>query len=322
MRFPCVSTDNSSFWGDIAIGVYDASGSSAQTPDHLVCVMTAGQCTLTDQNKLDHFSYFTTPITLSGTIPATLADGEYLLSPVALQKGSATWTVLGYFDTNAMTYDMSQHPSIPMTIKDGKVLIDGADPDPADSYAVYVGKDVAIVGSSLSLPISLQNAEPICGLQFDVTLPSGVSYRKADGREDVTLCTARTTATKTDVFDFEKQNSSTLRVVACSTEGTAFAGKDGELVLLNLTVTTARQKGFTLKISNIVLTDSKAKAYRLPDYETKITAGTPDGVASTPAATNAATDVYRLDGIRRYSPKPGTISVIKSGAKARKVLER
>lgn len=305
-----VSADNSAFWGELAIGVYTESGD-------LACVLTDGQSTLPEANKLEHYKYFTSPISVTGTVPTTLADGQYLLSPVAFQKGSASWTRLGTFDTTAMTYDMRHYQNIPMSVKNGKVQIEGAEPDPADSYALYIRDDEVINGSSLILPIRLQNAAPICGLQFDVTIPSGVTFHKTNNKEDVKLSTQRTTAAKTDVFDFEKQSNTTMRIVACSTAGTAFSGNDGEVVHIQFNVTNTRQKGFTIKFSNIVLTDSNAKAYKLPDYEKQI--GTaPVGLNEISADGPGRAEVFLLNGTRSSRNTHHGVTIIKNGDDVRK----
>lgn len=309
-----VSADNSAFWGDLAIGVFDKSGNLAE-------VLSNGKYTLDEKNKLEHYKYFTDAISLTGTVPTTLADGDYFLSPVAFQQGSASWTRFGTFDVNAMTYDMTQYRNIAMTVKNGKVQIDGASPDPADSYAVYISDDVVINGNSLTLPISLQNAAPLCGFQFDITLPTGVSIHKTNNKEDVMLSTQRTTAAKTDVFDFEKQSSNTMRVVACSTEGTAFSGNDGEVLLVKLNVTTTAQRsGFTVKISNIVLTDNKAKAYKLPNYEKEINK-IPVGIDEVVANGHANTEVYQLNGVRSNRSTNSGVTIIKNGNVVRKELK-
>lgn len=309
-----VSADNSAFWGDLAIGVFDKSGNLAE-------VLSNGKYTLDEKNKLEHYKYFTDAISLTGTVPTTLVDGDYFLSPVAFQQGSASWTRFGTFDVNAMTYDMTQYRNIAMTVKNGKVQIDGASPDPADSYAVYISDDVVINGNSLTLPISLQNAAPLCGFQFDITLPTGVSIHKTNNKEDVMLSTQRTTAAKTDVFDFEKQSSNTMRVVACSTEGTAFSGNDGEVLLVKLNVTTTAQRsGFTVKISNIVLTDNKAKAYKLPNYEKEINK-IPVGIDKVVANGHANTEVYQLNGVRSNRSTNSGVTIIKNGNVVRKELK-
>ena len=307
-----VSADNSAFWGDIAIGIYDKR-------NNLIEVITDGKCTISEADKLEHYKYYIDPLAIAGTVPTTLADGDYVLSPVAFQKGSASWTRLGTFDTTAKTYDMTHYPNIAMTVNDGKAQIEGADPDPADSYALYISDDETINGSSFTLPISLQNAAPICGLQFDVTIPTGVTFHKTNQKEDVMLSTQRTTAAKTDVFDFEKQSYSTMRIVACSTAGTAFAGDDGEVVQIQLNVSTSRQKGFTVKLSNIVLTDSNAKAYKLPDYEKKI--GTvPVGIDDSCTDGSRRTEGFLLNGTRSNRNIHHGVTVVRNGNDVRKKL--
>lgn len=309
-----VSSDNSAFWGDIAIGIYNKN-------DDLVGVLSEGKHTVTEQNPLNHYKYFTNPITLTGNVPTGLEDGEYVLSPVAFQKDSEKWTCLGTFDVESKMYNMKQFQDIAMSVRNGKVQIEGADPDPADSYALYISDEVAADGSTLTLPIRLQNAEPICGLQFDIALQSGVSYRKNGSREDITLSPLRTTATKTDVFDFEKQSSGDMRVVACSTAGTAFAGKNGDVVVLRLNVSSTRLKsGFTVNLRNIVLTDSKATAYKLPDYERKVVARTVDGIDTAPAGNPVSPEVYLLNGTRSHQRRHGEVSIIRNAKEVRKTI--
>lgn len=308
-----VSTDNSAFWGDLAIGIYDKSGTLEE-------VLTDGKCSISQEYSLSHYKYYTNPFTLKGTVPTTLKDGDYELSPVAFQQNSTNWTRLGIFDVDKLTYDMEHYHSIEMTVRNGRIYFDNSAPEPEEPYGLYVSDDVTISGSSLILPVSLRNAAPICGLQFDVTLPSGVSFHKTNNKEDVKLSTQRTTTTKTDVFDFEKQSNSTMRVVACSTAGTAFSSNNGEVANIQLTVTSTRQKGFTVKLTNIVLTDSDAKAYKLPDYEKEIKPTTV-GIDNVSTDAHPTTEVYMLNGVRSSRNTHSGVTIIKNGNVVRKELK-
>lgn len=155
-------------------------------------------------------------------------------------------------------------------IKPGHVIITAKATDGSNVTAtceVTVLTDYALKGSTLmhvrgdkqynsTYSIELiNNKSNISALQFDMTLPTGLSLAMKNGNPDVWLDDARKTRTHSVGVDAIGTNK--YRFVVSSTLNKDFIGHEGDLVHMNLVFDTIHQVGTNfINLNNIVLTES------------------------------------------------------------------
>lgn len=130
----------------------------------------------------------------------------------------------------------------------------------ADIFAVneiYIGSGQGESNTQITIPVSISNMEPFSGFQFDVTLPSDVSY--------VENSAAFTTRASDHNIAANMIDSNTLRFVSYSGSNADFLGNDGEVfsfkVIPNITSGTYTLPISNSIISNVELGDILSEAY-------------------------------------------------------------
>lgn len=130
----------------------------------------------------------------------------------------------------------------------------------ADIFAVneiYIGSGQGESNTQITIPISISNMESFSGFQFDVTLPSDVSY--------VENSAAFTTRASDHNIAANMIDSNTLRFVSYSGSNADFLGNDGEVfsfkVIPNITSGTYTLPISNSIISNVELGDILSEAY-------------------------------------------------------------
>lgn len=129
---------------------------------------------------------------------------------------------------------------------------------------LYAESQSCTAGLSFTLSVKMANTVSICGFQFDLVLPPGLSVATDNkGDAPVALSLDRTTAKKTNYFDYVKQQDGSYRVMAGSTKLYAFTGNDGEVVTVVIDVAkTMTQGNYTIMLKNIILSDTQSKTYK------------------------------------------------------------
>lgn len=118
----------------------------------------------------------------------------------------------------------------------------------ADTVKYIRGVENTIV----ELAVQLKNRMPLSALQFDLTLPSGVSMVMQDGYADVWLDAGR--KSRNHAVEVEKQSSNKYRVLVSSPTSNALKGNDGALVYLHLSTNRYGTAGlFNFNFTNIIM---------------------------------------------------------------------
>lgn len=181
---------------------------------------------------------------------------------------------------NASVYDLAGNnkeilqvfqPSKPEKETDENYIYPDTDIAAFDNV-IYINPLSAKLGEEVTIPVNMKNAVPMEGLSFDLSLPEGISFvTDEDGFPEAYRSTKRTTERKTDTFQAAIQPNGNLRVFAASTNGYAFSGNDGEVVLVKVKVDENMETGtYPLILTNIAMSDSDAKSYDVEYVKTSI----------------------------------------------------
>ena len=140
---------------------------------------------------------------------------------------------------------------------------------------LYVESQTCQAGESYTLSVKMKNSNSICGYQFDLVLPEGVTVAQDDESFYlISLSTERTTAKKTDYFNSAKQTDGSIRVLAASTQNITFSGNTGEVATIKINVASTVADGdYPVILKNIVTSDTDAKTYEVDNVESTLTIG-------------------------------------------------
>ena len=110
----------------------------------------------------------------------------------------------------------------------------------------------ACKGSSVLLPVSMNNTESIKGIQFDLHLPAGVSV--ATDADDVMMFTLTSRAHSSHAVSATRLSNGDYRVVVSSLSARTFSGTEGDIMNISLNVPDNVQEGeYEVKVHSIVL---------------------------------------------------------------------
>lgn len=131
---------------------------------------------------------------------------------------------------------------------------------------IYIEPVSVHAGAQHTLSVRMKNSVSAEGFEFYLYLPSGISFNG-----DPSLSTARTTAAKTNTFNFTTQSDGALHVFAASTVHDAIIeGNDGEVALVPIVVDENMAQGdYTLVIKKGAVAGSDARSYG-PDESVEI----------------------------------------------------
>ena len=128
----------------------------------------------------------------------------------------------------------------------------------------------ANTGTTVALPIGLNNVDEITALQMDLYLPTGITL-VTDEDGDVKIETADRVSNKHTV-DCSKMADGSYRIICYSTKNNAFAGNSGELFSLSLIVSSELADGdYEITATNIELSDKTGTAYFGQDVKGVVT---------------------------------------------------
>lgn len=137
---------------------------------------------------------------------------------------------------------------------------------------VYAKSTTAMAGTTIKLPILMNNTTSVPGFQFDMVLPEGVSFVKAE------LSLDRTTAANTNTFEYKEQTDGAIRVLVASTSNATFTGNAGEVATVTLSINENVADGsYPIILKGIVISDLGAQGVQsLEEVESTLTVGKPE----------------------------------------------
>lgn len=144
----------------------------------------------------------------------------------------------------------------------------------------------------VDLPVTLVNKNPISGIQFDVSLPDGVTFNLVDGLPDVWLDDAR--GTRSHSISASQLSNGKYRVLVTSSTSKNLKGNDGVLVHMNMLLPQLHNTGNSyINISNIIASEADETRHTLNNTSSKVSlyyiVGDADANASVDIADHAAT---------------------------------
>ena len=127
-----------------------------------------------------------------------------------------------------------------------------AAPDPSLLNTLAITDVEACKGSSVLLPVFMNNTESIKGIQFEMTLPAGVSV--ATDADDVMMFTLTSRAHSSHAVSATRLSNGDYRVVVSSLSARTFSGTEGDIMNITLNVADNVQEGeYEVKVHSIVL---------------------------------------------------------------------
>ena len=108
-----------------------------------------------------------------------------------------------------------------------------------------------LVGCTFTLPISMNNEDEITAMQFELSLPQGVSIA------DATL----TDRKNSHSIDYSQQENGNYQFTVFSSSSNAFSGNEGDVANISLSISNSMAAGnYTIQLKNIELTTTSAIA--------------------------------------------------------------
>lgn len=223
-----------------------------------------------------------TPLGLSATRTLTINNtGNLPLNITAISFNSTYFEVVG---TSAFTINGGENYSL--TIKFNSVsrgqfnkiiTITSNDPDEgiwnidlsARAFAVnelHTGPMFAYSGRQASITYSINNMDPFTGFQFDLQLPSPLSYMAGSA----SLLNRKTN----HVVYANTLPGNKLRVVAYSANKQVFSGSSGSVVTLTFNVN-GTGGGYPLTLSNVVIGDTNSQNCLSDSYNGTLNVASP-----------------------------------------------
>lgn len=168
----------------------------------------------------------------------------------ALAAGSTTISV------TIKAYDMSATGSCTVTVNDA----------PDTNFAV--ADQTAFAGTTVNVPVEMNNNETITAFQCDVYLPDGLSLTVVEDEYDITFAGRET---RTHTLSSRMQADGSIRIVAFSSKNTAFTGNSGALFNLPI-ILPDNVTSYQVEIKNIYVVDTDNVELRLADVAFNISA--------------------------------------------------
>lgn len=153
-------------------------------------------------------------------------------------------------------YDMSATGSCTVTVND------------APDTNFVVADQSSFVGTTVNVPVEMNNKESITAFQCDVYLPDDLSLAMVEDEYDITFAGRES---RTHTLSSRLQADGGIRIVAFSSKNTAFTGNSGALfnlpIILNNVVAS-----YKVEIKNIYVVDKNNVELRLADVAFNVSA--------------------------------------------------
>ena len=150
----------------------------------------------------------------------------------------------------------------------------------------------AYKGETITLSLQMKNKMDVVGFQCDFYAPAGTEVAvDGDGFYEIYLSTERTTANRTNLFDFASQKDGAIRILASSTKLLPFNGNEGEIATLKLNIGSDMTDGeYPLILRKIVIADAAGNSYKVDYVKTTLSVS-----SFTPGDANGDGDVNIAD---------------------------
>ena len=151
---------------------------------------------------------------------------------------------------------------------------------------------------SAVIPFWMSNKTAISGLQFDITLPTGVSFATVDDYPDVWLDPTR--KARNHSIDVSLISGSKYRVLVSSPTNNTFKGNEGEVLYMRLNIDSAHPIGsYYINTSNVIFVEPDETQHigynKSVQINYKYLLGDADGDARVDIADYTVTALYILN---------------------------
>ena len=131
-------------------------------------------------------------------------------------------------------------------------------------------QDKEVTGKQMVLPIALNNASAITGLQMDLYLPTGMTISK-DATDKLMVAVAEGRMDKNDyTLTIQQMKGDFVRIAGYSSNNVSFAGSNGDILNVTLDIAGLAEGEYTVQIKDIVLSDINNTAYYPADIDANI----------------------------------------------------
>ncbi|MBR1726968.1 MAG: Ig domain-containing protein, partial [Muribaculaceae bacterium] len=162
--------------------------------------------------------------------------------------------------------------TITATTTDGTNLSATCQVDVHPPYALEIDSLSHIRGAkaeTVEVPVRLINKNAISGLQFNITLPAGVTMAMFDGMPDVWLNDDR--KARNHSVDVSQLSDNQYLVLVSSPTNREFKDNDGPVVYMNLELAQYHDAGeYSIVLSDILLNEADETEHRLDDFSQKV----------------------------------------------------
>jgi hypothetical protein len=174
-----------------------------------------------------------------------------------------------------------------------------------DDYVVYLDtlSHIRGIASDVSImTLSLRNVNPISGIQFDVTLPSCVTF----GYPEMLLDDSRSTRSHSMSVTKLSSNPNKYRVLIASSTAKDLKGNDGPLVYMNILMSNegSYSGNYYLSFSNITASESDETQHNISNARGLVRYGYIVGDANGDATVDIADYMTTASRILNNYPSP------------------
>lgn len=208
-----------------------------------------------------------------------VADSEQLTATVlpANANQTVTWSssdpeVATVDNTGLVTATGRGTATITATTTDGTNLSATCRVEVLPPYALEIDSLSHIRGANaetVEVPVRLINKNAISGLQFNITLPAGVTMAMFDGMPDVWLNDDR--KARNHSVDVSQLSDNQYLVLVSSPTNREFKDNDGPVVYMNLELAQYHDAGeYSIVLSDILLNEADETEHLLDDFSQKV----------------------------------------------------
>lgn len=166
---------------------------------------------------------------------------------------------------------------------------------------IYFNTTTGIVGSTVTLPLMMDNKDNITAIQFDMAMPNGMEVLMKEDKSAYDIqfnAEYSRTNNSSHTISSGLQEDKSVRVLCFSVGLDSFLGNSGAILDIPLSIAENMKAGkYYIELKNIVLTNKDGEKYSVDSYSTMINIAT-----AVPGDVNAdgAIDVVDVVAIANY----------------------
>ncbi len=204
------------------------------------------------------------------TLTATVLPVEALVKAVVWSTSDPEVATVD--NTGTVTATGRGTATITATTTDGTNLSAACQVDVHPHYALEIDSLSHIRGAkaeTVEVPVRLINKNAISGLQFNITLPAGVTMAMFDGMPDVWLNDDR--KARNHSVDVSQLSDNQYLVLVSSPTNRELKDNDGPVVYMNLELAQYHDAGeYSIVLSDILLNEADETEHLLDDFSQKV----------------------------------------------------